>query len=728
MVFGGMFEQDRPKMMDAYKNPHWDQNSGLDVETLRMKCNELCEEMVDAPKELVKANLFSFILQNAMLDINPAELFVDRINHANILIDIRETWKEEVETTCMSEVLQKNSLALEHRAYYGNVDFSHTTPDWNDIIKLGIPGLLERIDRASQSSDLSEEQKVFYESCKTVYNAVIHYLKRMADKAERMSDIDPKMPFIATSLKNLSLGAPTSMLEAMQLTVIMNYLITYVEGVNVRSIGGIDRLYHSFYCNDLKSGKFTQDQLREIIDYFYCKFTALGATANTPFYLCGIDKNGKHTINELSYILVEGYIKLDIIDPKLHIRYDEDLPDDLLKMLFASIKNGKNSIVFLNDKVMIDSLVKLEASIEDAREYTPIGCYEPAAKGEVPCSCAGRVNLPKVVELVLHRGFDQMTGEKIIEFDKEINTFEDFFDAVKDVISLFVDRTRELINTYETHYMEINPAPLFSGTIEECLKAGKDAYRGGAKYNNTSICAFGMAQAVDAIVAVKKLVFDDKILTMDELLDILKNNWKNYELLRMKCKNLKLKYGNNDAESDRIMLALVEQATKKINHQPNGRGGKYRCGLFSIDWYTFSGTSTGALPDGRKQGEFLSKNLSTVIGQDKNGVTGLINSVTKIDYTEIPNGAVLDVILHSSAVKGDEGLQAMAGILKSFMTLGGMALQFNVLNPAVLRNAQKQPEKYATLQVRLCGWNVHFVNLSEKEQNEFISTLEYREK
>lgn len=719
------FRENKTFIEKQYSVDNWNTDSGLSSEKLEAECARLYEEIKEMPKEIIKARIFEFIMDNAQIEVSPNNWFQGKINHRNIIIRLRNNWKCEIENNELELLINENSYAQSRAAYTGEVDFSHTCPDWNAIINLGITGLLSRLEKAAEQENLSQEQKNFYLSCIIIYKSVIRFVKRLAEQTKAVSDNNLMMAKVAESLYALTQREPQSMLEVMQLTFIFYYLQTYVEGVNVRSIGGIDRLYYNFYKKDIESGEYTDSQIRELVDYYFFNYSALGAIANTPFYLCGEDEKGNTVLNELTYLFIEEYDKLNIIDPKIHICYTEDLPDDFLKRILKIIADGRNSIVFLNNKVIIKALEGVGIDETDAKNYVPIGCYEPAALGrEVPCTCSGRINIPKAVELAVNKGMDLIENKRIYSSISQINNFEDFMTEIKSILKFFIEKTMSLINGYEENYIKINPAPLFSATMEDCIKNGRDAYAGGAKYNNTSINAFGLADAVDSIIVIKKAVFEENKLTLDEFSRVLQDNWSGREDLRLICKNSYPKYGNNNTEADAIMVELTEYITACINNKPNGRGGIYRCGLFSIDWYTSFGKRTGALPNGRKAGEPISKNLNAVIGQDKGGVTGIINSILKIDYTKIPNGVVLDLMLHSSAAKGEEGLCAMLGVIKTFVINGGLGLQINVLNPDVLKKAQKNPEKYKNLQVRLCGWNVYFVNLSKAEQNEFIRMSE----
>ena len=692
---------------------------------LKDGCEAICLKMIDKPKNLVKAHIFEYILKNAPLQIHPDEIFADCIHHYDLLGDLRTQWQGEIENTVISGIIEKNKAGRKNKAFTAEADFSHTCPGWERILSLGVSGILEEFEKHSASENLTDEQKVFYESGIITYRAVIAYIKRLSQKAKEKTG--EKSLFLAKALDNLSANPPQTMHEAMELTFIFYYLQTFVERVNVRSLGKIDRMYERFYKADIESGRFTEDQIREIIRYFLYRLYALDAIANSPFYLCGTDENGNPFINELSYIFLEEYVGLNIHDPKIHIGYNPKMSKEYLKKVMEAIVSGCNSFVFMNDSVSAKALMSIGINPDDARNYIPVGCYEPCALGkEVPCTCAGRINIPKAVEIAIGKGCELINNEFIgKEIDYEPGSFDEFFRAVKEQLEFSVGRAMEQVHAYEKNFMQINPAPLFSGTLENCVKNGRDAYAGGAKYNNSSLNAFGLANAVDAIVAVKKLVYDEKLLSLSELAKILDNNWEGNEALRLKCQKLLPKYGNNNPEADNIMVELTEFINSLINGKPNGRGGVYRVGYFSIDWYAWFGKFTAALPDGRLCGAALSKNMNAVTGCDKSGVTSLINSVTKLDYTNIPNGTVLDLMLHSSAVEGEDGLEAMLGILAAYMQKGGMALQINVLNPELLKKAQENPENYSTLQVRLCGWNVYFVNLTRAEQDEFIRMSEH---
>lgn len=724
------FEEDRPLLEKQFKEPCWNRESGLEPAALYERCLEIAEAEDGQPRIRTKAHLFRFILEHAQIEVNPRDWFADKINHAGCTARIRTLWEKALNEGPMRETLQEFEPSRASFACFGEMDFGHTSPDWTAIMELGLPGLLNRIRTArSEKETLTEEQRNFYDAAEIVYEASIHYVERLAAEAQRLSDENEKMRYVSASLAHLAEGAPGTLLEAMQLSFIWYTLQHDLDAVWLRSLGGLDRLFYRYYKSDIESGRYTEEQLRELIQYFLFRFYAKNVTANMPFYLGGRDRNGADTLNPLSYALVEEYRKLCIHDPKMHIRYHRNIAPDFLELVLSCIREGKNSFVFINDEVAEAALVKLGEDPEEANNYVPVGCYECAALGkEVPCSVNGRLNLAKVLEIAIHNGRDPFHSLDVappMRADQTGETFEGFLEYYKELIDFFIQGSMKVINGFERRYPELIPAPLFSGTMIDCVNSGRDAYAGGAKYNNSSINAFATATVVDSLVALKRIVYDEKRMTLAQFREVLSGNWNGQERLRLVVKNQYPKYGNNQPEADTLMTDLVAYVASRINGQPNGRGGVYRCGFFSIDWRMPFGKQTGATPDGRLAGEPLSKNMSAVTAQDKEGVTALIQSVTKIDYTAIPNGTVLDLSLHSSATRGQEGLAAMIALVKTYFAKGGLAMHINVLDPSVLKNAQANPEQYANLQVRLCGWNVHFVDLSKEEQDDFIRQSEH---
>jgi formate C-acetyltransferase len=309
---------------------------------------------------------------------------------------------------------------------------------------------------------------------------------------------------------------------------------------------------------------------------------------------------------------------------------------------------------------------------------------------------------------------------------QDFKSFEDFFDAYILQTEYQIERAAECIKEFENYWSYINPSPVLAGTFIDCLKNGRDIGQGGAKYNNTGCMGACLANAADSLLAIKKLVFDEKKCNFDELKKILKDDFKDNEPFRQYILNRIPKWGNNNAEADNMARRVVDFYTDKVNGIKNNRGGEFQASMFTLDYRFRFGKRTGALPDGRKSGVYLAPGINAMTGMDKNGVTGLINSVTKLDFSNIPNGSVTDINLHPTAIEGEDGLNAFVSLIKTYFNNGGFGIQFNIFDTEMLRDAQKHPEKYATMQIRVTGWNVYFVSLSEYEQNQFIEENKHR--
>jgi formate C-acetyltransferase len=394
-----------------------------------------------------------------------------------------------------------------------------------------------------------------------------------------------------------------------------------------------------------------------------------------------------------------------------------------MKKAFRYIREGNNSIVFISDKRVIEALEKQGIEYKDAVNYHVVGCYECGGEGELTCSCNARVNIPKALELALNGGKDMLTGKLVgLENSGHFKTFRELCEEFERQLAYLCKCAMMATDLYESHYAKIHSAPILSGTYTSALQKGGDLYLDySAKYNSSSLNAIGLATATDSLAAIKKAVFEDKTVTLSELTEILRSDWNGKEVLRLLIKNKYPKYGQGDVKTDEIAKRIVDMLSDAVSYKPNAKCGKWRLGLFSIDWRWSFGQKTAASADGRRCSETLSQNTSASFGADKEGATAHLISATRIDTSKTPNGAIIDIDLHSSAVRGENGINALVASLKTYFELGGFAVHYNVLDTDILMDAKKNPEKYPSLQVRLCGWNVLFSTLNEKEKDEFIA-------
>ena len=717
------FDFANKSLRNQFQNIDWIEESGLDTDALLKALDALMESGKEESRAVLKAKTFAMICEKSRIALDKDDIFQDKIfqgeKWGSFIAKQRNVWEAEIREKFLKEESLKNSAAGDSGSYTAYSDFGHTSPNSKLLLEIGFSGLLDRVNAAAKRDGLSAKQKDFYLSCRIALEGAICFIKRLAAQTEKINKEN------ATALYHIAEGTPQNTYEAMQLLIVYFFLHENVQATRVRTLGRLDVLLYPFYKNDLQNGTFTKEEIKDMIRFFFNKLWSAKVPYDLPLCLGGIDEDGREVTNELSYLLVEIYNELDIHSPKIHIRVSDQTPEDFVKLVLRCIRGGNSSFVFVNDATVIKALTSVGIKERDAKNYVPIGCYEPAVWGkEIGCTGNGKVNLAKAVEFAITNGIDHQSGKRISIQTGEILSYEDFVSAVKAHIRYMIENGMNYIRAIEKHYGEIGPDPLLSAMYDRSVETGADVYEGGAEYNNTSYYISFLATLVDSVCAMKRLVFEEKRITYAELCELLKNDWAGNEKLRLIAKSIPEKYGNGNPAADAVTKEFTDFCASLITNQPNGRGGVFKAANFSIDTFVSFGAKTMATPDGRRAGEILSKNLCATVGQDKKGITALIQSATVIDHSRFPNGTVLDVILHPSAVAGEDGLSAFYSILKTYIARGGFALHGNVFSAEELKKAQQNPEKYKNLQVRVCGWNAYFVNLSKAEQDAFIKQAE----
>ncbi len=650
-----------------------------------------------------------FLLDNCEITVPESNCFFVEVNCNGIQNRICYLRTKFYDSEITGSELYAGRVAL---AYTGGYDFGHTSAEWESVIKLGIYGLRKRISVYAEKSGNDEKKQRFYNEVLKVYDAALRFIKRAAHTAASQGKKE-----MANGILNLTENAPSSLFEAMQTTLIYYMLQHIFEGTYLRTLGRLDSLFYPLGKDEDES------TVKALLIDFLKEIDRLKATANIPFALGGTDALGNSLINKLSYLILDAYTKADTSNTKIHLLCSKNTPDDIISNALDAVRKGNNSIVFMSDGKIIESLEKMGEKHEDAVNYHVVGCYECGGNGELTCSCNARVNIPLALELALNSGKTMLSDKQIGPKNSGcFDSYDALYTEFKKQLIYMCDCAMKLTDTCEAHYKYIHSAPILSGTYTSALEKGGDLYCDrSARYNNSSVNAIGLATAVDSLAAIKKAVFEDKILTLNEFIETLKSNWHGKEPLRLLIKNKFPKFGINDKKTDVIAKDIVDVLYNAVGVKPNVKGGVYRLGLFSIDWRWAFGEKTAASADGRSAGEPLSQNTSATFGADRDGATAHLLSVASIDASKTPNGAIVDIDLHSSAVLGENGLKTLVSTLKTYFELGGFAVHYNVLDTEILKDAKLNPEKYPTLQVRLCGWNVLFSSLTEREKDEFIA-------
>ena len=715
------FDIVRPLLDAQYDNRRCDPGTGLSVEELRQETERYLATHQGEPLIRTRAALFELLLLKGRIDVDPFDWFADHLETGRILYEYRSRWFQEAYSRLSAEDRRDAEAGVRCGAFQADLDLTHTSPDWESILELGPCGLRDRALAALEKAACDRERE-FLRAAARCYEAMRLFILRLAELAQRKNCVR-----VIGALRAIAERPPETLQEAFQLAYIYHEL-QEIEGEPVRSMGCFDRLFVKFYLHDLEKGILTRDQAKELLKFYWFKFYARthGNEAGKNFCLGGMLPDGGDAVNELTFLACEAYHEMRVYNPKLSMRMFRGSSDAILRRVAAYMRDGMTSTVFINDDTAFPMFLKRGKDPLDVYNYIPIGCYEPAIMGrEMCCSMSALINLVKPVELALNGGIDPLTGERIgPPAAGTIRSFDDFFAEYRRQLGVMIDRALRIAATRSAFWPEVNPSPLLSGSMRDCIASRRDVSEFGTRYNTSGVMCAGIGSAADSLTAVRVLVFERKLCTLDELNRALAADWQGYEELREEALRGVPTWGNNLPLPDGIAVETAAFAAGRTNHTPNGKGATFQMGLWSIDHCRRYGEKTGALPDGRRAREVLSKNLDASIGMDRRGTTALIHSAGKLDHTEFPDGSVLDVMLHPSALTGEDGDAVIPALVRTYFENGGFAVHFNIFDAGTLRQAQREPEKFSELQVRVCGWSVRFIDLAPEDQELFIRDAE----
>lgn len=720
-------EKFNPYIRMAYHGYEYDKTTGKDDGEITDGLKKLYDSIKDLPHPQAKAYAVKYVLENTRIDINEHDWFVGFYSVNRLAGRITsDRWYNEI----FACVIPETDALMKDMNNSGAVsiwpDFDHVVPDWDSVLLLGFPGLMKRAlfyrSRQEANGTLTESAKAFFDGIVTEYQAIIDVIDRLYRYS--LTKKHAKAEKISQCLKNIRDGAPNNFYEALQVIYIYFMISECFDGFQVRSLGnGLDNTLYSFYQNDLKSGTYTREEIKELLKYFLIQWSAIGNYWGQPLYLGGTNKDQSSKYNELSYDILDVYDEIGIYNPKIQLKVNSNTPDRLLDKVYGMIRRGHNSLVLCCEPGMMRAVMSYGATYDEALNMDIRGCYETGVRAAEVSTATGYINAVKAVLYVFSNGYDKNLGRtfglKTGELC-ELKTFGDFYNAVIRQWENLIEITIGAASQYEKYLSYINPSNMYSATIESSLEKGADAYQCGVKFNNSAILNCGFASLVDSVMAVKEFVYDKKSVTLKEFGKALENNWQGFQSLHTQVIKSKHKYGCNDPETDVYTQTMSAYFTAKVSNRPNARGGTFKASMHSAMQFIWQGEKTGATPDGRFGTQELSKNASPSVGMDKNGITALINSALKTRPYTYQESHCLDVMLHPSAVNSDEGTDIMKSLLFTYMQNGGQSIQFNIFDRDMLIDAQKNPEKYQNLQVRVCGWNVLWNNLSMAEQNAYI--------
>ena len=609
-----------------------------------------------------------------------------------------------------------------------------------------IENALEKLDFYNdlQAFEKKEELKAMEISAR----AIILFAERHADRLDELATLE-RNPERKDELEDMAIlcrwvpaHAPRTFHEALQYYWFVHLgVVIELNPWDSFNPGRLDQHLYPYFQKGLEEGSLTKDRAIELLQAFWIKFNnhpappKVGVTAEesntyTDFSLInlgGLGVDGSDAVNELTYIILDVIEEMRLLQPSSMVQVSKKNPDKFLHRAIKIVKTGFGQPSIFNTDAIIQELVRQGKSLEDARRGGASGCVESGAFGTECYILTGYFNIPKILEITLNNGMDTLTGKQIglVTGDPlRFTIFEELLEAFKIQMIHFINIKIKGSNIIEKVFANYMPAPFLSLFIDDCIANGKDYNAGGARYNTSYVQGVGMGTITDCLTAIQYHVFDKKTTSMQKMLAALQANFAGYEDLHQLLVYDTPKYGNDDDYADLNLVKVFDIYYDAINGRPSPRGGTYRINLLPTTCHVYFGSKINALPDGRKAGEPVSEGVSPVQGADKQGPTSVIKSVAKIDHIRT-GGTLLNLKFTPSFFKDEESITKLGHLIRSYFRLDGHHVQFNVVSADTLRDAQKHPEKYRDLIVRVAGYSDYFNDLGEDLQNEIIRRTEH---
>jgi len=629
----------------------------------------------------------------------------------------------------------------------------HISAGYEKLLNLGYYGIFKEANRMQESlktDDKEYQEKYdFYEAIKIYYQAARDLSKRYSNLAFNMTESHEddlrkeELSKIARMMEKFYSQPPSTFYEAVQFIWFSQNIANIIFQRSVVALGRLDQILWPYYTRDLKEGLITKEFALELIEELNLKLTwnvtllptdfttvanAIGQNTQT-ITIGGLDKKGNDATNELSYLFLQTYANVKVFTTDLSVRINNKTPKEFFIEAIKVFKST-SGIAFYNDAIIIPSLIESGYSLEDARNYVIIGCVEPTSQGN-SFAATGRMflNLPGVLELVLNNGYSNLTKRvdglqtgKITRF----TSFEKFYDAFVQQLQYNIKRSIEIAAIGDEEAMKYFQHPYISATVEGCLESGKDHVCGGSKYNFSSITAYGFATLVDSIYNIKKLVYDERYISLEKLVETLNSNFKDQETFRQVLLNKTQKWGNDQEEIDSLANELWILFTSEVAKYKPLRGGRYNAGAYSMGIHVMEGLLTQPSADGRKALEPISNSLSPVNHATRNGISAALNSIAKLNYKYATNGIAVNIRMHPQNLESNENIEKLYNLLLGYFRKGGMQIQPNIVSSETLRDAQQHPQNYLDLIVKVGGYNATFVDLGTPIQNDIIDRMEYK--
>lgn len=596
---------------------------------------------------------------------------------------------------------------------------SHTTVGFEKVLNTGYKGLRaeieERLNRGGlddHGTDLLQSMLLTLDAATVWQQRNVELLKEMQQKAS--AEEQKFYGNIIETLEHVPENPPRNFREAIQSLWSM-YAFFRLMG-NWSGIGRFDRMLYPYLERDLNDGTLTLDEARELVAHFWIKGTEWigehNATGDAQFYqniiLGGIDRNGKEVTNALTYLVLDVVEELHISDYPIAVRIGDKTPEKLYRRIAEVQRFGGGIVSVYNENVVIDGLIKFGYPEEEAREFTNDGCWEAIIPGKTAFIYSPTDMMQPLFralkldrnEPLAYTDFESLYKSFVVELDKDVNNLQTALD-----------------NSWQDH---VTPNPLVSMFVEGCIEKGLGYAERGPKYTVNGIHYGGVSDTANSLQVLKKLVFEERYIELNDFIDILRKNWEGNEGLRRLVQNRFEFYGNDNAESDEMMVRVFNDYSNIVAQVKERNGVKRPCGISTfgreVDWRIMR----RATPEGSRVGDILATNCSPTPGSDRKGPTAVLNSYCKLDFTRCPNGATIELKVLPDSVKDENGVVALVGLMKTFRDKGGFYMHVDVVDTATLIDAQMHPDRYPNLPVRVAGWSARFTTLCKEWQDMVI--------
>ncbi|MEM1658173.1 MAG: pyruvate formate lyase family protein [Candidatus Jordarchaeales archaeon] len=622
----------------------------------------------------------------------------------------------------------------------------HIIPNYRKVLEKGFKGIRDELLQWMEKHE-DKEKKDYVRAMVIAIEAVKRLAERYAEEAERLAEKEEneerrrELLEIARICRKVPWEPAETFWEALQSLWFTHMLVMAAESYPGPGLshGRFDQYMYPYYKRDIEEGRLTKEMAKELLRCFWVKhnyaYDYMGKIGNQGINsgfgqlitIGGIKKDGSDAVNELTWLVLEVAEEMNMLEPKLNIRIHKNISREFLLKMCEVLARTQGSPFLINfDEQAIKGLVWEGIPEDEAWDYGVVGCLENTAQGKDRSGTVDvNINLAKPLELVFGMGRDLKTGEMIgvkTKDPRKFKSYEEFGEAYFAQLKKCIERTLELASEADAIRARWEPVPYLSALVDGCAEKGIDVRQGGAVYNFITVEGVGLATVADSLAAVKKLVFEDKEVTMEELVEAIKRNFEGFEELQRRLLFKAPKFGNDDDYVDQIARKVSRYWTQEVfKHVSPATGRRYRGGYLSWNYYIDFAPKTAATPDGRPRGKFLSNGVQPVQGMDSKGPTAVIRSVGKLGLETAPNGASQVITLNPSSVRDAEHLEKLAALLLACCEIGGTSLQVNMINPEVLREAQRKPEEYRNLLVRVTGYNAYFVTLGKEQQEEIIA-------